>query len=108
MNSEKKNRILVAGFAQLPKGTTLHEIQKIIACVLIIDTENAIIERASFSFLMNVTNEFISSLVEGKSIENGIDHIVKDIEEYFHVPPQRAVIQSLRSAYDRYVEAKNK
>lgn len=106
MNSEKNNRLLVAGFAQLPKGTPLYEVQKTIACVLIIDTESDIIVKSSFSFIMDLTNDFISSLVEGKSVKNGIDEIVEEIEAYFHVPPQRAIIQSLRSAYDRYLEVK--
>ncbi|MBN6185452.1 DUF3870 domain-containing protein [Aneurinibacillus sp. BA2021] len=105
MNTEKKNQILVAGFAQLPKGTPIYEMQKTIACVLIVDKESAVITQASFSFIMDITRDYIRSLVEGRSIKNGIEHIVKDIEDYFHVPPQRAVIQSLRSAYERYVEA---
>lgn len=32
-----KDCVLAAGFAQLPKGTTLYEIQKVIGCVLVID-----------------------------------------------------------------------
>ena len=51
--------ILSTGFAQLPKGTPLYEMQRIIACVLVIDTVEEIIVEASFSFIMNLTNEFI-------------------------------------------------
>ncbi|NGQ96125.1 DUF3870 domain-containing protein [Brevibacillus sp. SYP-B805] len=96
--------VLVAGFAQLPKGTTLYETYKTIGCVLIIDKENDRIVDASFTFIMGITNEFISSLVKGKSVHNGIDAIIEEIEKRFYVPPQKAVIQSVRAAYNRYCE----
>lgn len=96
--------MLVAGFAQLPKGTTLYETYKTIGCVLIIDKENDRIEDASFTFLMGLTNEFITSLVKGKSVRNGIDAMIEEIEKRFSVPPQKTVIQSLRAAYQRYCD----
>lgn len=100
----RKNCVLVAGFAQLPKGTTLYEIQKVIGCVLVIDKETKVIADASFTFVMGLTNDFISSMVKGKSIETGIQEVIDEIEERFVVPPQRAVIQALRAAYERYTD----
>jgi hypothetical protein len=96
--------VLVAGFAQLPKGTTLYETQKMIGCVLIIDRETHVILDVSFTFLMELTNEFISALIRGKSVADGIDEIVHTVEQRFLVPPQRAVLQALRAAYERYCE----
>jgi len=96
--------VLAAGFAQLPKGTTLYEVQRTIGCVLIINTETEIIEDASFTFVMELTNSFITSLIRGKSIANGIDAIEQEIQRRFLVPPQRAIIQSFRAAYERYCE----
>lgn len=98
--------ILATGFAQLPKGTPLYEMHKIIACVLIIDSKTDKIVDASFSFIMDLTNQFISSLIIGKSIQNGLDEIVKEIEKKYIASEQRAVIQTIRTAYDRYIEAK--
>lgn len=96
--------VLAAGFAQLPKGTTLYEVQKTVGCVLIINKKTEIIEDASFTFVMELTNQFISSMIRGKSIKNGIDPIAEEIQKRFLVPPQRAIIQAIRSAYDRYCE----
>lgn len=100
----KSSCVLAAGFAQLPKGTTLFEVQKTIACILIIDKDTEKIEDVSFSFVMSLTNEFVSSLVRGKSLKNGLEPIIKEIEERTNVAAQRAIIQALRSAYDRYCE----
>ncbi len=98
--------VLSTGFAQLPKGTPLYEMQKVIACVLVIDTVEEVIVEASFSFIMNLTNEFISSLVVGRSIHDGLDEISKQIEKRYIASEQRAIIQAIRTAYDRYFEAK--
>lgn len=99
----KENHILVAGFAQLPKGTPVFEMQKSIGCILIVDTETDIISDATFTFIQPLTNEFVSSLIKGKSLDD-IDEIIKEIENRFIVPPQKAVIQSLLMAKKSYDE----
>lgn len=38
--TEADNTVLVAGFAEFPKGTTLYEVYKMISCVLIINSDN--------------------------------------------------------------------
>ena len=98
------NCVLVAGFAQLPKGTTLYEVQKTIGCVLIIDKVTDRIEDVSFTFIMDLTNEFIVSLIRGKSVRDGLDPIIQEIEQRFHTAGQRSIIQSLRSAYEHYCD----
>ena len=103
----KDNYVLVAGFAQLPKGTPLFELQKTIGCILVVDTENDTIINATFTFLQKLTNDFISALIRGKSLEN-IDDIILDIENRFIVPPQKAVIQALIQAKKKYQEKNNK
>ncbi|MFJ8257882.1 DUF3870 domain-containing protein [Peribacillus asahii] len=102
----KESYVLVAGFAQLPKGTPLFELQKTIGCILVIDTNNDTIVNATFTFLQQLTNNFISSLIQGKSLEN-IDDLILDIENKFLVPPQKAVIQALIAAKNRYQEKDN-
>ena len=99
--------VLVAGFAQLPKGTPVFELQKVIGCILIIDTEREIIVDGSFTFIKDITNNFLSSLLKGKSLKEGIEPITALIERRFLVPPQRAVLQAVISAYNRYLEYKN-
>lgn len=100
----KDSYILVAGFAQLPKGTPAFEMQKMIGCMLIIDTETDKIVDSSFTFIKDFTNDFIASIIQGQSLKNGIDPIVEIIEKRFIVPPQKAVIQALIAAYNRYLE----
>ncbi|UAC47467.1 DUF3870 domain-containing protein [Bacillus aquiflavi] len=102
----KNSYILVAGFAQLPKGTPVFELQKTIGCVLVVDTETDSIIKATFTFLQDLTNEFISKLLKGKSLKK-IEEVIQDIERKFIVPPQKAVIQALLMAKKNYEERKN-
>jgi hypothetical protein len=99
----KENYVLVAGFAQLPKGTSVFEMQKHIGCILLVDPETDTIKDATFTFLQGLTNQFIASLLVGKSLEN-TDGIILDIEKRFIVPPQKAVIQALLTAKKNYRE----
>ncbi|WP_339160821.1 DUF3870 domain-containing protein [Siminovitchia sp. FSL W7-1587] len=102
----KKNHVLTAGFAQFPKGTPIYETQKVIGAILIIDKSTDMIVDASFTFILKMTNEFISSLVRGKCIKNGVEEIIQEVETKLLIPGQRAVIQSIITAYERYQDMK--
>ncbi|MDQ0341030.1 hypothetical protein J2S00_003874 [Caldalkalibacillus uzonensis] len=101
-----RDKILVAGFAQFPKGTPVYELQKVIGCILIIDKEKDMIIDATFTFLMDTTRDFLRSLVSGKCIREGIDDLIDEIEIRCNIPGQRALIQSVINAYERYCDIK--
>ncbi|WP_442598521.1 DUF3870 domain-containing protein [Neobacillus sp. D3-1R] len=104
----KDSYVYVAGFAPLPKGTPVFELQKSLGCLLIIDKETDIIVDCDFTFIKDITNNFLSSLLRGQSLQNGIDHLTKLIESRFLVSPQKAIIQAFITAYQRYMESKMK
>ncbi|MFY0542892.1 DUF3870 domain-containing protein [Brevibacillus sp. H7] len=99
-----KNTVLAAGFAQIPKGTTLYEVSTMVGCVLIIDVENEEICDASFTFVMDKTSDYLAGLLRGKSIADGLGDIPQVIQERFLAPGQGAVLQAIRAAVDRYHE----
>jgi hypothetical protein len=105
-NGPEKNTVLTAGFAQIPKGTTLYEVSTMVGCVLIIDTDDDVICDASFTFVMDKTSEFLVSLLIGKSVADGIQEITQVVQERFLAPGQGAVLQAIRAAVDRYHEKK--
>lgn len=101
-----RERVLVAGFAQVPKGTTIYEGQKAIGAILVINVKTDIIEKMTFTYLKSITNDFLEEMILGKSIIDDIDEIVRDIETYFLVTPKKATIQALLSARTKYIEEK--
>lgn len=98
----ENNTILVTGFAQLPKGTPLYELHRHIACVLEIDLETAIITDASFNYILSTTNQFLSGLVIGYCLHDGIVELSKTIQTKFISGEQKALIQSINACFDRY------
>ncbi|MED1780622.1 DUF3870 domain-containing protein [Brevibacillus fortis] len=100
------NTVLTAGFAQIPKGTTLYEVSTMVGCVLIIDVDAEVICDASFTFVMDKTSEFLVSLLVGKTVADGMQEITKAIQERFLAPGQGAVLQAIRAAIERYHEKK--
>jgi|tagenome__1003787_1003787.scaffolds.fasta_scaffold16267967_1 hypothetical protein len=99
------NTVLITGFAQLPKGTTLSERYKTITAVLVINVDTGIIEDAEFTFLADLTNYYLTSLVRGYDLKNGINPLIDILRSRLLIPSQGAVIQSIKSAWDRYKES---
>lgn len=100
--AKERDVVLVAGFAQFPKGTPVYELHKVIGCILIVDKNDEIIVDATFTFLMDTTRDFIKSLVCGQSIKEGIGPLIEKMERQINIPGQKALIQSFINAYERY------
>lgn len=107
MQEHDDKTILVAGFAQLPKGTSIFEVQKLIGCILIVNTETNIIEKATFTFIKDLTNEFVASLIMGHSLVDDVDKITENIEKRLLIQPQKATLQAIHSARTRYLDDRN-
>jgi len=98
------NTILVTGFAQLPKGTTMYEQYKIIGAALLINLDTTQIIEAELTFIADLPNKFLNSIIEGYYLNQGVDPLFEEIKKRFGTPSQGAVLQAIRSAYDRYIE----
>lgn len=101
-----EDNVLITGFAQLPRGTTLYERNKIIGVVLVINYKTEVIEDAEFTFVADLTNFYLSSLVKGYQMKQGIIPLIDKVKKHCLIPSQGAIIQAIRSAWDRYQESK--
>lgn len=104
MSYEVKDRVLTAGFAQFPKGTSLFETQKVIGCILVIDTKTETITDANFTFISETTNNFVSALLVGEKVDEGIDPLLNKMEKQILFPGKKAAMQAVISAYRTYKE----
>lgn len=96
--------LLTTGFAQLPKGTPLSEMQKVFACSLVIDKQDGTVVDASFTFLMDLTEEFLRGLVIGRKIPEDWEVLQQEIRARFLTPTQGAILQAIQAAVERYTE----
>jgi len=101
-----RDNVLITGFAQVPRGTTLYERNKIIGVVLVVNTKTEIIEDAEFTFVADLTNYYLSDLIKGYDLKKGIQPLTEIIKKHCLIPSQGAIIQAVRSAWDRYHESK--
>ncbi|MFE8698421.1 DUF3870 domain-containing protein [Cytobacillus sp. FJAT-53684] len=96
--------LIVSGHAQVPKGVALHEEKKYIGAVWVINKSTKIIEKAEFTLITSLSNEFLSNLVIGYDLNQGIDNLLNKIKKLCLMPSQGAIIQAVRSAYERFKE----
>lgn len=103
----ESSQIAVTGFAMMPEGNVAYELYKTMGCTLIIDAQEKKIINSSFTFAMPLTNEFLSSIIRGMSIQGGIEPVIKRVKSHFLAPGQSAVLHAIRMAYERFIEIKN-
>lgn len=102
----ENNTVLITGLAQLPRGTTLYERYQTMTVVLVINVETEVIEESEFTFIADLTNHYLTSIVRGYDLKNGINPLIDILRKRVLIPSQGAVIQSIKSAWDRYKESK--
>ncbi|MED1607672.1 DUF3870 domain-containing protein [Cytobacillus kochii] len=101
------NTVLITGFAQLPKGNAFYDNSKSIAVILVINIDSEIIEGVEFTFMSDLKNGYLASLVKGYCLKNGINPLINKLKKSVLTPSQGAIIQTLKSAWDRYNEMRD-
>ncbi|WP_249366589.1 DUF3870 domain-containing protein [Neobacillus rhizophilus] len=108
MNSQHEmNTVLVTAYAKAPTGSAMYEIYKHAGIVLEIDPTNHSIVDVEFTFITDLAKDFIKRLVIGYNLSNGVDELVKRIEEHYFAPSVNSVIVALKAAHKRYFEKIN-
>ncbi|RFU70903.1 DUF3870 domain-containing protein [Peribacillus saganii] len=105
MNTQ--DTVLVTGFAQGPRGTTIYETHKTIGVVLVINVITGRIQEAEFTVNTELLNLYLKDILKGYNIHDGIQPLLEQVKQKVLIPSQGAVVQALRSAADRYQEARN-
>lgn len=102
--ASKGKTYLFSGHAQLPKGIPKREQLQMTTALLEINVDTQIIIRASFMTVLPLTNDFLSSIVEGYDLNKGIEPLLAEIEERGHITSIRAFVKAIEIAYQKYEE----
>lgn len=94
--------ILVTGYAPAPKGSSMYEAYKTAGVVLEIDPEKNILVEAEFIFVTDLAKNYVSRLVRGFDLAQGIEPLVERIQMHYFTPSTDSVVMALRVAYQRY------
>lgn len=98
------NTVLVSGYAKAPQGTSMYEVYKHAGLVLEINIDTHIIENIEFTFVAELSNDFIKRIAIGYDLSQGIKPLLERIRKHLITPSQQAVIVALQTAVQRYTD----
>jgi hypothetical protein len=93
---------LFVGNAALPKGTAAYEHFKVMDAVLEIEWETGLIVDAGFSLITALAHDFLVRIVKGHCVLTSMHTVKQMIEERYHLASQRAIIQAIEIACQKY------
>lgn len=93
---------LFSGHAQLPKGIPMRDHLDRATALLEVDLEKHIVVKASFISVLPHTSNFLSSIAEGYDLTQGIEPLIKEVEDRAHLNSIRAFCKAIEIAYEHY------
>lgn len=95
--------LFVTGYGKLPLTSAASKVYEAIVVAVTIDPGSSIIVEADSNLVTGLGRKFLSSLVEGYCLENGIEHLEERLEKRYHGSARRALITALYNIYNRYL-----
>jgi hypothetical protein len=101
-HGRQKDLMLFVGYARAPQGTTAGQLYQVVGVALQVDVTTGMVVEASCSLALPAAEAFVTRLLVGYSLHDGIDALLHELEQRFHGPAQRAVAMALKAAYERF------
>lgn len=106
MHTEALDKTMVfVGYARVPEGTTARELYQLIGLALEVDMESGRVVDASCTLAVPLAEQFVRRLIVGRELGREFEGIVREIEERYHGPTQRAIVTALKAAHERFRSA---
>src|SRR5699024_5936298 len=87
-----KDTIYFVSYAKLPQDISATYIHKVVGVGFLINSKTGIIEDVMITLISDLCKEFLAYLIVGHNINEGVEGIIKKIEERFFVHSQKAII----------------
>ncbi|SCM82425.1 conserved hypothetical protein [uncultured Sporomusa sp.] len=100
------NTIFITGQAKPSKEDAISTVYNVFFLSFIVDTETDLIVDVTCNTVRTMTQDFIRSLLIGQNLANGIDGMVRDIQQRFFGLVQKTLIVALKDAHNRYMMVK--
>jgi len=98
----KPSTVLLVGYAKLPEETAAQSVYGTIGLALEVESATGTVVSASCTLVPPTADEFVSGILTGVRLSDGIDSAVAEITARYLGPAQNAIIAALRAAYDRW------
>jgi hypothetical protein len=100
------NIVLLSGYAKLPANITSSKLYDTLVVVVTVDIENGTIIESDCSLSTDLSKRFVSELIVGYNLENGIEMLIQRFNEHFYGSTRKAINTTLKTIYEKYHEAK--
>ncbi len=99
----RRDTLLFSGHALLPKGTCLHESMKMITFVMEVDAKTGRIVDTCFNTIIPLTNQFLSRILIGYDLNQGIDAALEEIQRRAFLTAERAFLKAIEVGYRKWL-----
>lgn len=96
------NTIFIAGHAKLPSGMAAKSIFETLTITAEIDKIYGVIVDASCTLATEHGRDYISRILKGYSLRNGIDKPLEDFKNFYLGKANNALIAALKDLYKQY------
>jgi len=94
--------LFVTGYGKLPLTSAASKVYEAIVVAVTIDPANSTIIEADSNLVTALGREFLSKLVEGYCLDDGVEGLEERLERYYHGSARRALVTALYNIYNRY------
>lgn len=102
MSEPQSNMILFTGYAKLPSNITAGELYKVVGVVVVIDMEREMITEADCTLATELARRYASEAMLGYNLRNGIEPLLRHIDQIYQGSAKKAIITALRVIHDKY------
>ena len=95
---------LFSGYARLPSNTTAQKIYEELVLVMVIDMDTGVVHNAECTMVTGVAKDFVSSLIIGYDMKQGIEPLVKTFEHRYQGHLKKALSSSIKMIGAQYAE----
>jgi hypothetical protein len=99
------NAVVVAGYGRLPQGTSVEQLHKVLALVVLVDRRSGVVLDASSTLMTTVGDRFVCHHLRGLDLLRDSPQFVSAMTEGYMGHAQKAIIAAFRDLVRRYLEA---
>ncbi len=103
MKKYSENSIYISSYAKLPSEIPSGGMYKSIDIGLIINMETHVIEGVSITLVTEEAKCFLSQILEGYCMDDGIEPLIEIIKKKYFGSSQKAVCVTLKLVYEKYL-----
>ena len=103
----KGETIFFTAYARLPSNITAAKLYEVVAIGFEINPETDEIVASDCTLATQVARDFVTGLIVGYNLSNGIDGLTDRFEKRYHGSARKAIITALKIFFDKWLAYKS-